>query len=270
MKSTCTICGSETVKLFNAKVLMKYDVDYFQCKHCGFIETEQPHWLKEAYDSVITQLDIGLIWRNQLFSGIIEKVLLAGTINPDGKFLDYGGGYGMFVRMMRDKGFDFYRQDIYCENLFAKYFDISDIPEQKKFEAVTAFEVFEHLENPIAELEKMLSMTDTVIFSTELQPAGDLSSESWWYFIPETGQHISLYSFNSLKHMAERYSLYFYSDKTNLHIFSKHLFEIDPFEVNTQTWHDRILNRIRPKHEVQKRESLLPKDFEFIRKKSNK
>ena len=26
----------------------------------------------------------------------------------------------MLVRMMRDNGFNFYRQDTYCENLFAK------------------------------------------------------------------------------------------------------------------------------------------------------
>ena len=55
----------------------------------------------------------------------------------------------MFVRIMRDKGFNFYRQDIHCQNLFAKHFDISNIKITEKFDLLTAIEVFEHLEDPM-------------------------------------------------------------------------------------------------------------------------
>jgi hypothetical protein len=50
------------------------------------------------------------------------------------------GGYGMFVRLMRDGGFDFHREDPLCDNLFAQGFDRQD---DGTFELVTAFEVFE-------------------------------------------------------------------------------------------------------------------------------
>jgi hypothetical protein len=54
--------------------------------------------------------------------------------------------------MMRDKGFNFYLHDTFCNNLFAKHFDISDLPNYNSFDLLTAFEVFEYLENPIDEL----------------------------------------------------------------------------------------------------------------------
>ena len=94
-----------------------------------------------------------------IVSTIIELFYQRAT-----KFIDYGGGYGLFVRMMRDRGFDFYRQDIYCENLFAKHFDLSDLPGTSKFDMLTAFEVFEHLQDPISEIGKMLSYFDTILF----------------------------------------------------------------------------------------------------------
>ncbi len=50
----------------------------------------------------------------------------------------------MFVRLMRDNGFDFYRSDRQCENLFAKGFEAS-LDVSPSYELLTAFEVFEHL-----------------------------------------------------------------------------------------------------------------------------
>ncbi len=38
-------------------------------------------------------------------------------------FLDYAGGYGVFTRLMRDIGFDFYWHDPYTQNLFANGFE---------------------------------------------------------------------------------------------------------------------------------------------------
>ena len=42
----CKICNQEADKIFNALVLYKYNVDYFQCKNCGFAQTEKPIGLK--------------------------------------------------------------------------------------------------------------------------------------------------------------------------------------------------------------------------------
>lgn len=86
---------------------------------------------------------------------------------------------------------------------------------------LTAFEVFEHLEDPIEEFEKMLYFSENILFSTELVPGNNPTPATCWYFAPETGQHISLYTLKSLQILAEKYSLHFYSNGATLHMFTK-------------------------------------------------
>lgn len=54
---SCKICGNKTSYIFQAKVLGKYDVKYFHCSTCGYIQTEEPYWLDEAYSESISALD---------------------------------------------------------------------------------------------------------------------------------------------------------------------------------------------------------------------
>ena len=49
----CKICDSNSHYFATAKVLQKYNVDYFQCSNCGFVQTEEPYWLDEAYSEAI-------------------------------------------------------------------------------------------------------------------------------------------------------------------------------------------------------------------------
>ncbi|PHK16081.1 hypothetical protein VF12_40245, partial [Nostoc linckia z15] len=204
----CSICSSAVTPHCEATVLGKYVVQYYRCTSCQFIFTETPYWLNEAYDSAITKLDIGLIERNQLMTPVVRAVI-DKWYDAKARFIDYGGGYGMLVRMMRDAGFNFYRQDLHCANLYAESFDITDI-EPFKAELLTAFEVMEHLPDPVREVEKMLALSDSILFSTTVQPAGVVLPETWWYFIPETGQHVSLYSRASLEELAKSFNLNYY------------------------------------------------------------
>lgn len=251
---TCPICESVSTEYCAAKTLGRYDVQYFRCSQCQFIFTETPYWLNEAYDSAITKLDIGLIIRNETTVPIV-KTIINKWFNPSGQFIDYGGGYGMLVRMMRDRGFDFYRQDIYCDNLYAESFDIKDVAPFKA-ELLTAFEVFEHLDNPVKELEKMLVLSDSIMFSTDVQPFDHVTPESWWYFIPETGQHVSLYSRKSLQALADRFNLYYNWDDQNFHLFSKKKISNNLFKSMTHPRWGRWYNKF-----VGERSSLLNKDF---------
>lgn len=217
LNTKCKICNSISVYNFTAKILNKYSVKYFQCSNCQFLQTEKVFWLNEAYKDAITKQDIGLLYRNRKITPIL-KSLIKVFFNKKNKFIDYGAGYGVLVRIMRDYGYDMYRFDKYCSNIFA---DGYDCDEKSRYELLTAFEVFEHLDDPIKEVESMLNFSDNIFFSTEIQPLENALPGKWWYIMPETGQHIALYSIKSLNKIALNYNLNYYTNGKNLHLFTK-------------------------------------------------
>lgn len=209
----CKICHAPSKFIFSAKILNKHDIRYFHCPQCGFLETEEPFWLEEAYLSSINMSDTGYLQRNIKLSKV-TTVILTLFFNRKRKFLDYAGGYGVFVRLMRDIGFDFYWQDKYTQNLFARGFKW----ENEKVEAVTSFESFEHFDNPMQEIEKMLSISRNIIFTTELLPQPIPGPNDWWYYGLDHGQHISFYSEKTLKYIGKFFDLK-YIHFRNLHLF---------------------------------------------------
>lgn len=155
--------------------------------------------------------------------------------------LDFGGGTGLLVRLLRDSGIEAFWEDKYCQNLFARGFEwgsgnprllrLDSALSQEKLskqakiptpELATSFEVFEHLPNPLEEIESMLSRAPNLLFSTELLPSfipESSGQNTWWYYGFAHGQHISFYSYESLKFIAKKRGLYFYSFG-GLHLFS--------------------------------------------------
>jgi hypothetical protein len=81
-------------------------ISYFRCNSCGFIQTEEPFWLDEAYVDVINLSDVGYVSRN-IHLARITGAILRMFYNADGQFVDFGGGHGLLVRFMRDAGFVF-------------------------------------------------------------------------------------------------------------------------------------------------------------------
>jgi 2-polyprenyl-3-methyl-5-hydroxy-6-metoxy-1,4-benzoquinol methylase len=187
------------------------------------------------------------------------------TFYPHSKYyLDYGGGYGLFVRRMRDKGFSYYRDDIYCENIFAKYFDLKDAPVQK-FDIVTAFEVFEHLNEPLADIGKMTGLGNSLLFSTILAPETKEAFDQWWYRAPLSGQHIAFYTMESLKIIATKFDKKLYSNGTNFHILSNIPIGENKWKEIFLTKKERKLDKwMRKKNETVARKSLLEDDYKMI------
>ncbi len=214
----CKICRSDTKKIDRSTILNKYDVDYFQCPNCGFVQTEEPYWLSESYSDAISVSDTGMMSRNLMFSKLTTTILSI-LIDKKGEFLDYGGGYGILTRLMRDNGFDFYWYDKHAKNLVAKGFEGK--LSEKKYEAITSFENFEHFENPLQDIEKIFNSTDFVLFSTDLVSIPAPTTKKWWYYCLEHGQHISLFSRKSLQFIANKYNYNFTSNGNNIHIFSR-------------------------------------------------
>lgn len=260
---SCKICNHNLSFYFKKEVLNKYTVSYFKCNYCGFIQTEKPYWLEEAYSSAITASDLGLIQRNIGYSAI-TNCILAVFFNRRKNFLDFAGGYGMFVRLMRDNGYDFYRKDPFCENIFAKDFDFQDAG-ISKFELLTAFEVMEHLEDPLQAIDEMLTYSDNILFSTAIFKGHNNEISDWWYISPETGQHIAFYTLKSLQIIAAQKGMYLYSNKRDIHLFtkkkhSKLLFKLICYKTIAKPL-SYLLNFLIP--------SLLNEDVEKVKQKLN-
>ena len=143
-KVICPISGKPMLPSFSGTVLGKYNVEYFYCEESGLLKTESPFWLEEAYTNAISDTDTGLVERNIHNSHILETIIECLGLSK-GCLLDVSGGYGMLARLLRDKGFDCYTTDKYCQNIFAKSFEPK---ENFKAQSLFAFEVLEHLDDP--------------------------------------------------------------------------------------------------------------------------
>ncbi len=212
---TCRACSKEAPYKFSGPLLGR-TVNYFECASCSYLQTEQPTWLDEAYASPINICDTGILARNVLNTRRVGSFcLLIGKKNA--RIVDFAGGHGIQVRMLRDAGFDARWSDKFCENLFARGFEHRD----ESADIVTAFEAFEHFVVPGAELARMLEVAPTVLFSTLLLPDPIPRPGTWWYYGEEHGQHVGLYQQRTLERLAANHSARFYTNGFDLHVITK-------------------------------------------------
>jgi hypothetical protein len=252
----CNACGADSAAFGTARVLKSHDVTYFQCTSCRFVQTEEPYWLAQAYTTALVAADVGAVERNFELAAITQTVI-QHFFRAEATFLDYGAGYGLFVRLMRDRGFDFRWHDRYAENLLSRGFEAA--PNENAFELVTAFEVLEHLVDPLVEIEAMLSRSSgSLLCSTQLLPPTNPRPGEWWYYAPSAGQHVSLYSMESLRRIAARLGSTVVSNGASLHLFTRRGVSQTTFRVVTRRVMSVVLNRLR------KRESLVASDFERV------
>ncbi|MHC1699091.1 MAG: class I SAM-dependent methyltransferase [Geobacteraceae bacterium] len=171
------------------------------------MQTDEPVWLAEAYQSAINSCDTGILKRNiELRDSVLT--IINSFFNPAGLYLDNAGGYGILTRLMRDVGLDYYWSDKYATNIFAQGFEYGG---QQPVELVTAFEVLEHLVDPLADLSPVFSISRNVLFTTKLLPSPLPAPHEWWYYGTEHGQHISFYTPTSLELVAENFGLNYYN-----------------------------------------------------------
>jgi len=199
----------------------------------------------------------GMEVRRNIVNANICRAIIHAFLNPEARFVDFGGGYGMFVRLMRDYGFDFYRVDKYCQNLFAKGFDLEE-PVGESLELLTAFEVFEHFSNPSANFVELLKLSSNILCGTELIPATNPKPEEWWYYGLDHGQHISFYTVQSLKHLANCNGLNLYTNKRNFHLFTKKIIPQPFFQLLCRHQISTVFNLFN------RRTSLIAEDFKSI------
>jgi len=216
MSETCRVCLSINLdKLFSAQLITN-SVDYFGCTECGYVQTENPYWLEEAYNDPINFSDVGIMARNL---GNLKVVLASLRLlkKLHGTLVDYSGGYGILVRLLRDVGIDANWHDPYCSNILAAGFDYKsgDIAD-----LVTCFEAFEHFVDPVAELKRLLTISPNVLISTELIATPAPASESWYYYGLDHGQHIGFFRTETLEYLARKFNKNLISDGKSFHLLS--------------------------------------------------
>jgi len=241
----CPICASKRNELFEARLLHKYDVRYFLCNSCGLLQTEPAYWLDEAYSSAIADTDTGIVSRNQEIANKLAS-LLYFCLDAKAQYLESAGGYGLLTRIMRDWGFDFRWHDPYCENVFARGFEWDPAFGNASRGAVTAFEVLEHVVDPVAFIQGALALgkTRTIVFSTLLYEGSPPLPDQWWYYTLSTGQHISFFRRDTLEILARKLGLRCYSHGA-FHVFTERALNQTLFQLCTSRFAWLLSNYVK-------------------------
>jgi hypothetical protein len=200
-------------------LLGTHEVTYYRCPACQFWCTEEPYWLDEAYTEAIDQVDQGLVQRNLTIAR--QLGVLLPRLFPQGPYVDWAGGIGLLVRLMRDAGFDYYWDDKYAHNVLAQGFSWHDHDHDPGPDStgtgndqagrprgtaqfVSAIEVLEHTPEPLDFFRAVFDETGApALFFTECLHDGTSYDPDWWYLLPDSGQHVSFFSAKTLQVIAD-------------------------------------------------------------------
>lgn len=213
----CRVCGDELTTSFADAYLLRRNVNYFDCASCGYVQTEEPAWLEEAYAFAINISDTGIMSRN-LSNVSLVLATLAVLSNRKSVVVDYAGGHGFLVRLLRDAGIDALWADPYSENLVARGFEYHG---GRQPSLVTAFEAFEHFVSPVEEMERLLAIAPNILLTTNLIATPAPKPNDWWYYGLDHGQHIGFYRVQTLRYLADKFGLHLLTDGIATHFFSQ-------------------------------------------------
>ena len=217
MTEMCRCCGQVLGEyVFKAHIFDRL-VSFFECDRCGYVQTEEPDWLDIAYLSPINISDTGILVRN-LSNVSLVLATLTTMKSKKSQVVDYAGGYGFLVRLLRDVGVEAFWADKYSENLVSRGFEYEGFGNPK---LVTAFEAFEHFLSPAEELSNLLKISPNVLLTTTLVPKPTPKPQDWWYYGLEHGQHIGFFRVRTLNYLADKFNLHLLTDGKSCHFFSE-------------------------------------------------
>ena len=216
--ANCPICTTPSNGLFHVLVQGEKKVELNSCPNCEFAFYPDQNWISHSFSDELNALDVGATDRTIIAADYLSVVLKSLKL-ANGRFLDYGGGYGLLSRIMRDRGFNFENHDPFTKQIFPTSGLTSSNPLEQKYDAVTLIEVALHFEDPLQEFKKLLELSDNVLFTAVLTDK-KLDSD-WWYLSPETGQHIALFSRKTLEEIADKLGVHVTSDGKFFHVFHR-------------------------------------------------
>jgi hypothetical protein len=253
MTLPCRVCLGEIKSELFSTIVLNRPVKFYDCTHCGYVQTENPTWLEEAYESAINDCDTGIMIRNQMNVGAVLATLLFLKKNNE-KVVDCAAGYGILVRMLRDRGVDAWWSDPYCKNLLASGFEYKG----EKGQLVTAFEAYEHFMFPVKETENFFGIAPNILLSTELISEPAPEPGKWWYYGFNHGQHIGFYRLKTLNYIAKKHNKFLISDGRRYHLFSDQ-------PVNSFFWRTALkISFLVPNLFAVGRKSKVWEDFKYL------
>ena len=211
----CPICHSQVRDFSQLLIRGKFEGRYLKCTSCNFIHAENPSWLEGSFTDALNSLDIGSVDRCNIVADFVE--VLANSLKVDNpKVLDWGGGYGLLTRILRDRGVRCSHYDPYTESLFAENIDLQS---GSKFDLIVLSEVMLHITDPVSTLTELLKLSDNIMFTAVIAPP-DVTPE-WWYFMPDTGQHVAIFSQQTIPELGSALKVNTLSDKQFFHLVAK-------------------------------------------------
>ena len=202
---SCRLCGAQADFSFSRRARDGDEIKCYECTSCHSLQTQVPYWLDDEYAAAAayTYPNLDTSAAERALRGRIAVCFLwklCGFSSPEDKLLDWGGGPGLLVRLLRDVGIDAYNYDKYAKNHFASGFSRSD---EHRYSFVTAFEVFEHFANPATDLEAIFALQpsffliSTCIFKNQ--------GPDWSYLGPAKSEHVFFYSERALQLIGRRF-----------------------------------------------------------------
>ena len=217
-KAECPICNSSANMLFSVMVQGENRSELNSCSNCEFAFYPDQNWISKSFSDELNSLDVGAADRTVISADYLSVMLKSQKLSH-GKFLDYGGGYGLLSRIMRDRGFNFENFDPFTRQIFPTSGLHMNNSLDQKYDAITLIEVALHFEDPLEEFRRLLQLTNVLFFTAVL--TDEKLDHDWWYLSPETGQHIALFSQKTLATLAEKLGVNLTSDGRFFHIFHR-------------------------------------------------
>ncbi len=191
----CKICSQETHPIYD----QQYDHNYYCCGNCDFIFLDESKIIsadQEKKEYSFHQNSFENEGYVNMFRQFIDKAIKPYKTRIK-TALDFGSGPGpVLAELLKKEGF---KTDIYD-----KHFAPEKVYLNKKYDLITATEVFEHLKDPLATLKllkPLLNKDGILAIMTLFHPNNAAEFKKWWYRRDST--HIAFYTPKTFAKMAE-------------------------------------------------------------------
>jgi len=196
-------------------VIGEHSASLCRCQTCEFLFIADPHWLEASFAAHLHRMDVGSVDRSGLMAQFVIGLLGPSRRRRNWRVLDVGGGDGLLVRLLRDRGIAAQFSDPYTSPAY----DVGpDVTDSDRFDLAVMSEVALHFTDPVESFREILDRCDRLLFTAVVPP--DPIPSDWWYLMPTTGQHVAFYPVSAIKRIAEELGCYWCSDGKFFHLIS--------------------------------------------------